>query len=63
MIARAIRNRLRRLTVEEGGQMTIDWALVMAAVALPFVVILRVCLAIIVAHFQMVTFLQSLPFP
>ena len=43
--------------------MTIEWALVLVAVALPFVVIFRVCLAIIVAHFQMVTFLQSLPFP
>ena len=63
MIATAILNRLRRLTVEEGGQVTIEWALVMAAVALPFVVIFRVCLEIIVAHFQMVTFLQGLPFP
>ena len=63
MIARAIIDRLRRFTREEGGQMTLEWALVMAVVALPFVVIFRVCLAIIVAHFQMVTFLQGLPFP
>jgi len=63
MTARAIRDWAGRLAVEENGQMTIEWALVLAAVALPSIVILRLCLNIIVAHFQMVTFLQGLPFP
>ncbi len=55
--------RLRRLAKERAGQMTIEWALVMVVVALPFYYVFKVCLDLLVAHFQMVTFLQSLPFP
>lgn len=43
--------------------MTIEWALVLVVIALPFVAVFRVLLNVIVAHFQMVTFMQSLPFP
>ncbi len=63
MILAAIIRTSRRLAVQEDGQVTIEWAMVMAAVALPFLLIFRVCLAILVAHFQMVSFMQSLPFP
>ena len=45
------------------GQMTIEWALVLAAVALPMYFIVVLGLDLLVAHFQMVTFLQTLPFP
>jgi len=63
MTVSAIIRRLRRLTQEEAGQMTIEWAMVMTVVALPFLAIFRLCLKVMVAHFQMVTFMQSLPFP
>ena len=59
----AITSVLRRLAGHESGQMTIEWALVMVAIALPFYFIFRLCLDLLVAHFQMVTFLQGLPFP
>ncbi len=59
----AITRMLRRLAGEDAGQMTIEWALVMVVVALPFLVLFRLLVKIIVAHFQMVTFMQSLPFP
>lgn len=52
-----------RLAVEEDGQATIEWALVMAAFALPMYFVLRLCLAVLVAHYQMVTFLETIPFP
>ena len=54
---------LRRLCQDTRGQITIEWALVLAAVALPFYFVFRICLDLLVAHFQMVTFLQGLPFP
>jgi Flp pilus assembly pilin Flp len=60
---RAIRSALGRLVREEGGQMAVEWALVMVVVALPFFFVFRALLAVLIAHYQMVTFLQSLPFP
>jgi len=54
---------LRRLCQDARGQMTIEWALVLVAVGLPFYFVFRICLDLLVAHFQMVTFLQGLPFP
>ena len=59
----AITRLLRRLTSDEAGQMTLEWALVMVVIALPFLAVFRLLLKLIVAHFQMVTFMQSLPFP
>ncbi len=45
------------------GQMTVEWAIVLAAVALPMFFVIRLGLNVLVAHFQMLTFLQTLPFP
>ena len=59
----ARRGAAGRLAGDERGQMAIEWALVMIVVALPFYLIFRLCLALLIAHFQMVSFLQSLPFP
>ena len=59
----AITAPVRRLTHDRTGQMTIEWALVLVAVALPFYYVFRLCLELLVAHFQMLTFLQGLPFP
>ena len=54
---------LRRLQEDNRGQMTIEWALVLAAFALPMFFVIRTCMEILVAHYQMVTFLITLPFP
>ncbi len=61
--ARAIRSVLSRLAREQSGQIAVEWALVMVVVALPFFFVFRALLAVLIAHYQMVTFLQSLPFP
>ena len=53
----------RRLAVENSGQVTIEWALVMAAFALPMYFVIRLCLSVLVAHDQMVTFLETIPVP
>lgn len=54
---------LRRLHADQRGQMTIEWSLVLAAFALPMFFVIRTCMEILVAHYQMVTFLETLPFP
>jgi len=54
---------LRDVHRHQAGQVTIDWALVMAGVALPMYFVIRTCVNLLVAHFQMVTFMQTLPFP
>jgi ABC-type sulfate transport system permease subunit len=52
-----------RLLADNAGQMTIEWALVLAAIALPMYFVFILCMRILVAHFQMVTFMETLPFP
>jgi ABC-type sulfate transport system permease subunit len=52
-----------RLGGDARGQMTIEWSLVLAAVALPMYFVFALCLRLLVAHFQMVTFMDTLPFP
>ena len=59
---RALR-RLKRLGADDAGQTTVEWALVLALVALPMYFVCAACLNLLVAHFQMVTFLETLPFP
>ena len=58
----AIRRAGVRLA-DDRGQMTLEWALVLAAFALPMFFVIRVCMSVLVAHFQMVSFLETLPFP
>ena len=48
---------------DDAGQATVEWALVLAAVALPMYFIIVVCLNLLVAHYRMVTFMETLPFP
>ena len=55
--------RLKRLGADDSGQMTVEWALVLALVALPMYFVCATCLKLLVAHFQMIAFLETLPFP
>jgi len=56
-------SRLRRLHSQEGGQLTLEWTLLLAAIALPMYWVFRICLSVLVAHFRMVTFMETVPFP
>ena len=62
-IGQRIRLGLRRLQADCRGQVTLEWALILAVVALPMYGVFRVCLDILVAKYQMITLLNSLPFP
>lgn len=61
--AESLARRLGRWARDAKGQMTVEWALVLAVVALPMYFILTMLTGVLVAHFQMVTFLETLPFP
>ncbi|MHC4993541.1 MAG: hypothetical protein ACYTGQ_00660 [Planctomycetota bacterium] len=43
--------------------MTLEWAMLLAVVALPSYLIIRLALAALVGHYQMMTTLNALPFP
>jgi len=43
--------------------MTVEWSLVLAAVALPMYFVLKVCMNLLTAHFRMVSFIETVPFP
>jgi len=60
---RTIRGRLPRLYRQQQAQLTLEWTLLLAAVALPMYWVFRVCLSVLTAHFRMVTFMETVPFP
>jgi hypothetical protein len=41
----------------------LEWTLLMGAIALPGYFIIKMALAVLIAHYQMVTTLNALPFP
>jgi len=58
-----IGRRLGRLHRDRTGQVTLEWALILAAVALPLYGVFRLCLRLLAAKYRMITLLNSLPFP
>ena len=52
-----------RLNSDARGQVTIEWALVMVVVALPMYFVFKVLLSTLVAHFQMVSLIETIPIP
>ncbi|MBI1337420.1 MAG: hypothetical protein GC164_10710 [Phycisphaera sp.] len=49
--------------VNDRGATTLEWALLLAAIALPSYFILKLALETLTAHYQMMTTLNNLPFP
>jgi hypothetical protein len=47
----------------EAGQTTVEWALIMAAIGLPLFWVFMMLLDLLTAHYRMVTFIETLPFP
>lgn len=60
---RTWRTGIARAFSDDSGQMTVEWALVLAAIALPMYFVFTVCLRLLVAHYQMVSFMDTIPFP
>jgi len=53
----------RRLARDEGGQTSIEWVMILAGFVLPMVYVFRLLLAAMSVHYELVTFLETLPFP
>jgi len=58
-----IRWRPVKLWRDETGQTTIEYALLLAAVALPMIVVFRMLLALLAWLYEMTVFLIGMPFP
>ena len=52
-----------RLAREQDGTTTLEWALLLAAIAIPSYVIIVMALETLLGHYRMMTTLNSLPFP
>jgi len=60
---RKLIHRLRRLHRDQRGATALEWTLLLGAIALPSYFIIRMGVLILIAHYQMVTTLNSLPLP
>jgi Flp pilus assembly pilin Flp len=54
---------LRRAAADESGATTLEWTLLLAAIGIPSYWIIKVALATLINHYQMMTTINSLPFP
>ncbi len=54
---------LRKLALDQRGATTLEWALLLGVIAIPSYYIIQAALSALVAHYQMVTTLNGLPFP
>ncbi|MBI1367516.1 MAG: hypothetical protein GC162_02565 [Planctomycetes bacterium] len=51
------------LIADQVGATTLEWALLLAAIALPSYYIIRMSMTLLVGHYQMMSLINSLPFP
>ncbi len=56
-------NRTIRLHRDETGQTSIEYALLLAFIVLPLFFLFRLLLQILAAHYALITFFETLPFP
>ena len=54
---------LRAIIDDESGTTTLEWLLLLGAIALPSIYILTMALGAVVDYYRMMTTLNSLPFP
>lgn len=52
-----------RLSTDQSGATTLEWALLLAAVAIPSYYIIALALETLLGHYRMMTALNALPFP
>lgn len=54
---------MRQLIADQCGATTLEWALLLAAIALPSYYIIRATMTLLVDHYRMMTAINGLPFP
>lgn len=60
--AAALRRRLDRLG-DQSGATTLEWALLLAFIAIPSYYVIRLALATLVGHYRLLTTINALPLP
>jgi Flp pilus assembly pilin Flp len=60
---RLMRRRFARLLRDDRGTTSLEWALLLGAIALPSVYIFTMSLGVIVDYYRMMTQITSLPLP
>jgi len=58
-----LEDRAGELSGDESGATTLEWALLLAAIGLPSYWVIRLAMFTLVGHYQMMTTVNSLPFP
>jgi len=53
----------RKLLADQAGQTTVEWALILLFFALPMYWVFKQLGEILAAHYKMLTFIETLPFP
>ncbi|MBI1373299.1 MAG: hypothetical protein GC159_11265 [Phycisphaera sp.] len=48
---------------DESGATTLEWALLLATIGIPSFYVIRLAMETLVGHYQMMTTVNSLPFP
>jgi Flp pilus assembly pilin Flp len=61
--ATRLKRRLRKLLADQRGANSLEWALLLGVIAIPSYFIIQGALSALVAHYQMITTLNALPFP
>ena len=56
-------NKLRSVLSDNTGQAMIEYTLILAVFGIPMILLCRALLSILVEHYRMVTFLETLPYP
>lgn len=56
-------DRCSRKAPDDEGATTLEWTLLLAAIALPSYFIINLCVNLLVDHYRMMTTLNALPFP
>ena len=60
--ARSLRTRLGRLG-DQSGATTLEWALLLAFIAIPSYYVIQLALATLVGHYRLMTTINALPLP
>jgi Flp pilus assembly pilin Flp len=57
------RPTMRQLIADQCGATTLEWALLLAAIALPSYYVIRATMTLLVDHYRMMTAINAFPFP
>lgn len=62
-ILRLCRRRVQRRLADDRGATMLEWALLLAAIALPSYFLIALMLNVLGGHYQLISTINGLPFP